>query len=81
MSVADPKPQTPQAVSFPSPTATKFYGVHGIGVGVRGREGGERERRERGREKETRGYEPFALHATPHTLGYIVGRDQVAFRH
>jgi len=37
--------------------------------------GGERERRER----DKRLHSPLALHALPHTLGYILGRDQVAF--
>ena len=49
----------------------------GFGFG-REREGRERGARERVRE--TRGYEPFSLHAPPHTLGYIVAGDQAAFR-
>jgi hypothetical protein len=43
----------------------------------REREGGEREARETERERDERLHSPLTLHASPHTLGYIVGRDQV----
>ena len=33
-----------------------------------------------GGEREKTGYEPLALHAPPHTVGFIVGCDQVAFQ-
>ena len=47
----------------------------GFGLGE-----GERERRERERrERDKRLHSPLALLAPPHTLGCIVGRDQVAF--
>ena len=43
-----------------------WFGRHGVyGVGGEGGRESEREVRERG-ERETRGYEPFALHAAIH---------------
>jgi len=38
-----------------------------------------REARQRDRERDQRLDSPLALHASPHTVGYIVRCDQVAF--